>query len=94
MKLTDEKRTLIESLKARYGSVVTRKQLVEYTRERGADFTGSRIPKGVEFPFWIVNTRKVRVGRGAYNLDLFFKTSTETVTENATVETSPSPVRV
>lgn len=70
MKLNDEKRVLIEGLKAKFGSVVTRKQILEFVKTSGTVFEGSRVPAGTEFPHWITNNKMIKVGRGAYNLDL------------------------
>lgn len=85
MKLNDEKKTLVADLKAKYGNVVTRKQILEFVKGQGASFTGARVPSGTDFPHWITNSKKIRVGRGAYNLDLL-----ESVTDTSDADESDS----
>jgi len=89
MKLNDEKRTLVTNLRTRFGNVVTRKQILEFVKSQGANFAGARVPSGTEFPHWITNNKGIRVGRGAYNLDLLESTSvadTDTDNTSATAE--------
>lgn len=88
MKLNQEKQTMITELIAAYGEVVTRKQVIEYVHSTGITFTGSKIPKGVEFPHWITNTKGARVGRGHYNLSFFLNQDTATPVELETTENS------
>jgi len=85
MKLNSIKEALLNELISQYGSVVTRKQVVDFVKSRGANFTGSSIPAGVKFPHWITNNKEVRVGRGRYDLRLFYKNKTTVETIEATV---------
>lgn len=68
MKLTEDKKTLVSELVAKYGNIVTRNQLCDFMRSKGVDFRGSRPPKGSPFPSWITNTKSLRAGRGQYDL--------------------------
>ncbi len=88
MKLTEEKKTLVTNLKAKYGTnVVTRKQILEFVKSQGVSFDGSRVPSGTEFPHWITNNKNIRVGRGAYNLDLLESTVKASATNGADAST-------
>lgn len=71
-KLSIAKRQFLEDLKANFGPVVTRKQIISFVaQETGQVFLGSRVPKNTEFPHWITNCKEARTTRGAYNLDWF-----------------------
>ena len=66
-KLTPKKKAITEELIGRFGTVVTRKQIISYVRELigpdGGDPNFSKL-----LPRWICNTKKFRVSRGVYNL--------------------------
>jgi len=57
MKL-NEKQTLVASLRAKHGSIISRKDLLAFTESNGYDW-----------PNWLLNTKALRgPNRGTYNL--------------------------
>ena len=76
----EKKLALLENLQATFGgTVVTRKQLVEFIEANGVDF-----------PHWIANDKAIRLGRGEYDIGSLIArfggvaTTTETTVESET----------
>lgn len=59
VRLTDAKKNLVEALAKSLGPVVTRKQVLDYTKSVGLDITAVR---------WLFNNKAFRAGRGQYDL--------------------------
>lgn len=57
VKLTPEKRDLVNRLKQKFGDTVTRKQVEEFISE-------NNLPR----PRWLYNDKQFRAGRATYNL--------------------------
>jgi hypothetical protein len=60
--LSTAKSQILQQLTERYGSVVTRSQIVEFVGETSTPF-----------PHWITNDKTLRLGRGQYNLDVLIQ---------------------
>lgn len=88
MKLTEDKKTLVAELVAKFGTVITRAQLCDHMRTKGLDFRGSRPPKGSAFPSWITNTKSLRAGRGQYDLSSLVEGNTSDNVDTNTVSQS------
>ena len=92
MKLTPEKKAVVDDLRERFGSKPTRKQIKTYVKEvdPGADPEYSS-----KLPRWLLNNKKFRYGRGVYDLDLVEGLSDPAVAVNvaakATTETASTP---
>jgi len=82
MKLTEEKKNYVEELKSKFGSVVTRKQIVSHTKGDDEKLDASKLPR------WLLNNKSFRAGRGVYNLDLVVDTSEVKEEEKTTEEVS------
>lgn len=65
-KLTPKKKAITEELIGRFGTIVTRKQIISYVRELIGPDEDPNFSKVL--PRWICNTKKFRVSRGVYNL--------------------------
>lgn len=59
-KLSQTKKDVISQLSERYGTVVTRAQIVEFVASTDTPF-----------PHWITNEKSVRLARATYNLAAF-----------------------
>jgi hypothetical protein len=57
MNLTNEKKQLVEQLIEEFGTIVTRKQVEKFTKERG-------LPR----PRWLYNNKDYREARATYSL--------------------------
>lgn len=86
MKLTEDKKTLVAELVAKFGPVITRAQLCDHMRTKGLDFRGSRPPKGSNFPSWITNTKSLRAGRGQYDLSSLVEGNNTATVDTDTVQ--------
>ena len=64
MKLTEEKKALVLTLREEFGAIATRKQIVEFVGENG-----------LALPRWIFNNKEFRAGRAQYNLDAILGTA-------------------
>lgn len=83
------KQEIVNELVARFGNLVTRKQIVEFVNSKGAAIEGGRVPAGVDFPHWITNNKAIRSGRGVYDLTkLNLKNTTSTVDTTEDVGTA------
>jgi len=85
MSKKEEKLALLEQLRDKFGgTVITRKQLVEFKETTGN-----------EFLHWIANDKSIRVSRGVYDIGLLFSKFggvTQQTTQHATTETSTEEI--
>ena len=72
MKLSDDKKALVNALRTQYGATVTRKQVLAYTEQNGLDK-----------PRWLFNNKNFRAGRGSYDLNKVAGTAADTAVATA-----------
>lgn len=75
MRLSDDKKALVQALRDKHGDIVTRKQVLAHTTANG-----------LEKPRWLFNNKAFRAGRGSYDLSKVSATATATATTTATAQ--------
>ena len=76
MTLTTDKLQLVTALRKAFGDTVTRQQVISFMADNKMT---------VKFPHWIFNNKKIRAGRGTYNLATLVGTTAVKETVSSTV---------